>query len=99
MRELRLCTTELFSFSSGGIERGTQKSFLVEVPDRSRETLQPIITEWIQPGTRIMSDGWASYANLKDIHGGIYDHDVVVHERHFVHPDDDSVHTQNIENK
>ncbi len=83
----------------GGIERGTQKSFLVEVPDRSRATLEPIITEWIQPGTRIMSDGWASYYNLKQIHGGIYDHSVVVHEHHFVDPEDDSVHTQNIENK
>ena len=83
----------------GGVECGTGQSFLVEVPDRTRETLEAIITEWIQPGTRIISDGWASYYNLKQIHGGIYGHDVVVHEHHFVDPEDDSVHTQNIENK
>ncbi len=61
--------------------------------------LEPIITEWIQPGTRIMSDGWASYYNLKEIHGGIYDHSVVVHECHFVDPEDDRVNSQNTENK
>ncbi len=40
-----------------------------------------------------------SYYSSKHIHGGIYDHDVVVHEWHFVDPDDESIHTQNRENK
>ncbi len=83
----------------GGIERGTQKSFLVEVPDKTAATLEAIITEWVQPGTRIISDGWASYANLDNLHGGIYKHDVVIHERHFVDPDNESVHTQKIGGK
>jgi len=30
--------------------------------------------------------------------GGIYTHDVVVHDRHFVDPNDAKVHTQNAEN-
>ncbi len=80
----------------GGIECGTPKSFLVEVPDRSHATLEPIITEWIQPGTRTVR--WMDF-NFKQIHGGINDHSVVVHEHHFVDPEDESVHTQNIENK
>ncbi len=89
----------IMSLCPGAVERGTGQSFLVEVLDQTRETLEGIITEWILPGTRITSYGWASYYNLKWIHGGIYDHNVVVHEHHFVHQDDDSVHTQNIENK
>ncbi len=70
----------------------------MEMPDLTRQTLEGIITEWIQPGTRTISDRWASYYSLKQIHGGIYNHDVIVHECHFVHLDDDSAHTQNIEN-
>lgn len=30
--------------------------------------------------------------------GGIYTHKVIIHEEHFVDPDDDIIHTQNIEN-
>ena len=71
----------------------------MEVPDRTHATLEPIITEWIQPETRKISDGWASSYNLKHIHGGTYNHDVVVHEHHMVDPEDDTIRTQNIENK
>ncbi len=66
----------------GGIEQGTQKSFLVKVPDRTAQTLEAIITEWVQPGTRIISDGWPSCVNLGTLHGRIYKHDAI-HERHF----------------
>ena len=71
---------------------------MVEVPDRSRATLTPIIRQWILPGSRIISDGWAAYGHLEEIGHGIYMHDVVVHQRNFVDPDDDEIHTQNIEN-
>lgn len=33
-----------------------------------------------------------------DIENGIYTHSVIVHERHFVDPEDAEIHTQNIEN-
>ena len=82
----------------GAIERHTGRCCLVEVPDRRKETLTPIIERWILPGTRIISDGWASYADIEEIRGGIYCHDVVVHQDNFVAPGDGSVHTQNIEN-
>ncbi len=51
----RHATPSFWLFS--GVKCGSGKSFLVEVPDRSAATLVPIITEWVQPGTRIMSDG------------------------------------------
>ena len=42
----------------GGVERGTRKAFMVEVADRSKNTLLPIIQQYIRPGTTIMSDEW-----------------------------------------
>ena len=72
--------------------------FLVEVPDRSAATLEREIRVHILPGSHIVSDGWASYVNIERTAGGIYKHDVVVHDSHFVDPNDAEVHTQNAEN-
>ena len=82
----------------GGIERGSGKCFLVEVPDRRKETLEEKIQQFILPGSNIVSDGWASYANIENMNGGVYTHQVIVHEENFVDPNDGSVHTQNVEN-
>ena len=40
-----------------GIERGSGKCFLVEVPDRRVVTLKDAIVQYILPGTHIVSDG------------------------------------------
>jgi len=82
----------------GGIERESGKCFLVEVADRTANTLEAKIREHILPGTHIISDGWAAYANIPQIGGGIYTHEYVVHQRNFVDPQDDNIHTQNVEN-
>ena len=68
------------------------------MPDRRRETLEPIIRRWILPGSRIISDGWRSYDLQNQLDFGVYDHNVVVHQRNFVDPADETIHTQNIEN-
>ena len=52
------------------------------------------IQRFIEKGSRIISDGMASYNRLPE-YG--YVHDVVVHEQEFVGVEDRSVHTQNIE--
>jgi len=82
----------------GGIERGSRKCFMVEVADRRADTLTNVIRQYILPGTHIVSDGWRAYQNLGAINHGIYTHDTIIHERNFVDPDDDDIHTQNIEN-
>ena len=64
-----------------GCERESGKVFMVEVPDRSRATLENMVQRFILPGSHIVSDGWASYANLDQIQGGIYSHSTIVHER------------------
>jgi len=52
----------------------------------------------ILPGSHIVSDGWASYAQIDRIHGGIYTHSVVVHQDNYVDPNEQDTHTQNVEN-
>ena len=80
------------------IEREIGRCLMTEVPDRRRETLEPIIRRWFLPGSRIISDGWRSYDLLNQLDFGMYDYDVVVHQRNFVDQADETIHTQNIEN-
>nr|KAG5692728.1 hypothetical protein BaRGS_033839 [Batillaria attramentaria] len=81
----------------GGIEREREsgRCFMVEVPDRTRATLEPIVLQYVLLGSHIISDGWRAYGNLAQVGGGIYLHDVIVHDQHFVDP---NIHTNNIEN-
>ncbi|CAG9318300.1 unnamed protein product [Blepharisma stoltei] len=81
----------------GAIERGSNKCLLKQVPDRTRETLEELINKWILPGTNIISDGWPAYARIDEINGGVYSHEIVIHQECFVDPVDPSIHTQHIE--
>ena len=56
----------------------------------------PIIRQWILPMSRIISNAWAAYCDIEA--EGVYQHDVLVHQTHFVHPGHPEVHTQNTEN-
>jgi len=40
----------------GGVERGSGRTFLVPVPDRTADTLMDITREWIETGTTVISD-------------------------------------------
>ena len=55
-----------------------------------------VLLEWVEPGTRIITDMWASY-RLLDNHPK-FTHASVNHTYNFVLPTDDEVHTQNVEN-
>src|SRR6218665_1168720 len=70
----------------------------MKVEDRTANTLENVISAHLLPGTHIISDGWRSYSNLETLAGGIYMHSVVIHERNFVAPADDMLHSQNMEN-
>ena len=80
----------------GGIERGTTNAFMLVVPDRTRNTLLPIIQQYIRPGTTIMSDEWAAYRDIGRIPG--YSHETVNHSQNFINPTS-GAHTQSIEGK
>lgn len=51
---------------------------------RNKDTLFPIIKDWIRPGTTIMSDCWKAYDCLGDER---YYHLKVIHSANFVDPE------------
>jgi transposase-like protein/IS1 family transposase len=78
----------------GMFDRTQKKGLIFMVPDRSAETLIPIIQRHLLPGTLIYSDGWRAYSALQDLG---FSHAVVVHQNQFVNTVT-GVHTNNVEN-
>ena len=74
------------------IERRRQLYTCMTVPDRSADTLLPLIRRHIAPGTIILSGEWRSYLGVPNIG---YHHDTVNHSVTFV--SHTGVHTNNIE--
>ena len=67
----------------GGIERGSNKCFIVAVEHRDATTLVPLVQQYILPGTTIISDKWAAYNGIQDLPEG-YQHLTVNHKLHFI---------------
>lgn len=65
----------------GMVERGTNKIVLEKVDNRNQATLIPLITQWVLPGTDIMTDMWGGYGNIP----AAYRHWAVNHRVCFVH--------------
>ena len=79
----------------GGVERTPErKMFIVEVPDRSAETLISVIREYVRPNSIIFTDMWRGYASLADELS--VTHQTVNHSLHFMDPIT-GVHTNTIE--
>ena len=70
--------------------------FIVQVNNRRKETLQPLINDHIRFGTRIISDAWVSYTDIDEMPNG-YGHDVINHTHHYVLPQYPDIHTNTIE--
>ncbi|KAG2217633.1 hypothetical protein INT45_008086 [Circinella minor] len=77
----------------GGIQRGTKKIFTIPVEERNKETLLYQIKKFVKPETRIITDFWKGYINLKDNN---YIHDKVNHKKCFKVKGTDN-HTNTIE--
>ncbi|EFN76332.1 Uncharacterized transposase-like protein HI1328.1, partial [Harpegnathos saltator] len=65
-----------------GIERETNKIFIVSVPNRRTETLIPIIEKYVAAGSIIHTDSWRAYDVLR--HHKNYTHKTVNHSVNFV---------------
>ena len=77
----------------GGICRQTHECFAKVIPNRTAETLEQVIKDYIQPHTIIHTDMWKGYTNIKK---NGYIHKTVNHSKNFINPVD-GTHTQNIE--
>lgn len=80
----------------GGVEKTPErKCFFVTVNDRSKETLNRIITTYVKPNSIVRTDGWAGYCDISLLHDGTLTHEVVNHSVEFVTTA--GVHTNTIE--
>ena len=70
----------------GGIERETKRCFLVPILNRNQETLIDVITNYILPGTTIISAYYEGFQSLR-----------IDHNIHIVDPYDPRIHMQNVE--
>ena len=66
-----------------GVERNTKKVFTIPVEKRDKETLLKNIKKYIKPQTKIITDCWKGYIDLK--HNG-YQHETVNHKKYFKDP-------------
>lgn len=48
----------------GGIERDSGKLFILPISDRSTDTLIPLTTRYIKPGSIIHTDCWKAYSKF-----------------------------------
>lgn len=80
----------------GMIERISGRCLMVRVPDRSSNTLIPIIEQFILPGSTIITDCWPSYNQLGV--NEMFTHLSVNHSLNFISPEDSEINTQKIEN-
>jgi hypothetical protein len=87
--------TQIWVFGGVICESNRQQCFLRIVPKRNREMLTPLIQELVHRHARLISDDWGAYWQLRAL--GI-DHHIVRHCDNFVDPNNNSIHTQNIEN-
>lgn len=65
-----------------------KRGFVVFLPDRSANTLLPLIERYVLPGTEIWTDCWRGYSGLNTLHRvSPYIHKTVNHSRNFVDPE------------
>lgn len=80
----------------GLVERGGNEFRCFHVMKRDKETLNKIITENVEEGSTIFTDGWKAYSDLGKKFN--YRHGVVNHSKNFISPDG-GTHTQKIESQ
>ena len=90
----RAPSSDVWVFGIADASVSPARCYMEIVPNRSAETLLPIIRRVCRPGTIIHSDGWAAYANIERELS--FQHKIVNHKHNFVDPVT-GTHTQNIE--
>ena len=91
----RATTNEVWGFGLCDTSVSPALGVMCTVPDRTAQTLLPIITRHVRPGSEVHSDQWAAYNSVQQLQP-VSAHHTVNHSLHFVDPAT-GVHTQNIE--
>ncbi|KAI5148364.1 hypothetical protein ENBRE01_0270 [Enteropsectra breve] len=78
----------------GAICRETKNIALQVVRRRTSVICSNFVRSNIDTSSRVMTDCWKGYGQLSYFG---YNHDTINHKKHFVDPDDPTIHTQNIE--
>lgn len=66
----------------------------IVIPDTKKDSLQPLVRQFVIEGSRLLSDEWMGYKGLnKDYQHNIIDHS----KKEYVNLDDSTMHTNNIE--
>lgn len=68
----------------GIYDEESRRSYLEIIPDKTKQTLLPIIQAHVKPGSTIWSDCWSSYQGLENI--ADYEHGTVNHSKNFKDP-------------
>ena len=89
----RVASEQIWVFGIVDTSYTPARGVMIVVPNRRAETLKPLITRYVRPGSIIHSDEWRAYSNLQSLG---YKHDTVNHSLNFVSPQT-GVHTQNVE--
>lgn len=70
------------------------KITVLSIPNTRKETIQPLVKEFVKEGSRLVSDEWWAYKGM-DKH---YNHDIVDHsKKEYVNLEDTTRHTNNVE--
>ncbi|KAG0440256.1 hypothetical protein DMUE_1871 [Dictyocoela muelleri] len=73
-----------------------KKAFVVPVANRNAATINHIISEYIEPGSLIITDQWRAYTSVLQ-NNDDHEHRSVNHSINFVDPVGPAVNTQTIE--
>ncbi|OON21390.1 hypothetical protein X801_02715, partial [Opisthorchis viverrini] len=81
----------------GGVERGTERTFLARCPHNNRDafSLVPVIREYVKPGTAVITDDWEGYSPLSQLPEG-YLHYVTDRTRGARESEQGAVHIQTV---
>ncbi|TGZ69782.1 hypothetical protein CRM22_003543 [Opisthorchis felineus] len=81
----------------GGVERGTERTFLARCPHNNRDafSLVPVIREYVKPGTAVITDDWEGYSPLSQLPEG-YLHYVTGRTRGARESEQGAVHIQTV---
>ena len=91
----RATTREVLVFGLCDTSHSPALGVMSTVPNRSAQTLLPIIERHVRQGSIVHSDEWAAYRRVQQLQS-VNNHQTVNHSLHFVDPAT-GVHTQNIE--